>query len=455
VGYTHLGSKGFSAAFDKNKTGTFDKDDYDQHVINGRLNVALNKKIQVHFSGTYSFYKAGLDASAYTDEKDYTVKNKNAQAGTGVTYKHRKGDLQFNYNFNYVSRHYIDDSVYRSSPFIDYSDNRFIGRTHFAEIYNNCKWNNVELLTGVDYRFNNTDQYSWYIFPGFPAPPSTLKAKMWQLSPYASLILKNGEGLILELGGRLNHHSEYGNNFSFTFNPSYLVNNKVKLFANLYSAFKTPTLYQLFDPSAGNARLKPEKGTIGEIGTEFFPNKQFRSRLVGFYRHTKDAIVYTYNPSTFESKYLNVSKQKNYGAELEINYSIDKWSIAANYTYTDGKIISGYDGTGVSLGKDTTYYNLYRIPKNALNFTIGCQVSPALFISTQLRVVSKREEFIYGSSPETQKGYATVDLYGDYKFNKKIRAFIDLKNIANKEYFDIPGYNSKRFNFMAGLNFTL
>jgi vitamin B12 transporter len=456
LGYTHLGSNGFSTAYDKNNRGGFDKDGYDQHAITGRLNMSVNKKIQIYLSGSYGFYKAGLDAGAYTDEKDYIVKSKNVQLGAGLSLNHKMGSLRLNYHFNYVSRNYLDDSLFKSSAFIDYSDSRYLGRTHFGEVYNNWKWDYIELLAGADYRFNNTDQYSLYVFPGFPTPPSTLKAKMSQLSPYVSVIFKKGEGFTAELGGRINHHSEYGNNFSFTFNPSLLVNGKAKVFANLYSAYKVPTLYQLFDPSAGNANLKPEKGTIVEAGGEVFPNKQFHTRIVGFYRNTKNAIQYILtDPVFFTAQYCNVSKQENYGIELETNYSFNKWQLAFNYTRTDGKTKSAYDGTGASLGKDTTYYNLYRIPKNALNFSIGCYVTRGLFIRAQLRAVNKREEFIYGASPEIQKGYATIDLYGEYMFSKKIKAFVDLKNITNKKYFDIPGYNSRRFNFVTGLGFNL
>jgi vitamin B12 transporter len=278
---------------------------------------------------------------------------------------------------------------------------------------------------------------------------------MSQLSPYVSLINKNN-GFTGEADIRWNHHSEYGSNFTYTINPSYLINNKIKLFANLYSAFKTPTLYQLFDPSAGNADLKSEKGTITEAGAELFSSKAFRIRAVGFYRNTKNAIQYILiDPVFFISQYRNVSRQKNYGAELEINYALNKWNIAANYTYTDGKTKSDYDGTGAPLGKDTTYYNLYRIPKNDFNINIGWQATTELFISTQLRAIGKREEFIYGAAPETLKSYATIDLYGEYKFNRKIKAFADLKNITNKEYFDIPGYNSRKFNFITGVSFNL
>jgi vitamin B12 transporter len=319
------------------------------------------------------------------------------------------------------------------------------------------------LLTGIDFRYNNTDQFFRYQTPPFP-PFTTVPTvyetsvhgkSMNQVSPYASLIFKNDEGFTAELGGRWNRHSKYGSNFSFTINPALLVG-KVKVFANLYSAYKVPTLYQLFDPFGGNENLKPEKGMIVEAGVQFIPAKEFQARLVGFYRNTKDAILYINNdPPLFGMQYRNVGRQKNYGIELEANYTAGKWTISSNYAFTDGKTTAGYDGTGRPLGKDTTYYNLYRIPKHALNFIVGCHAAKNLFISTSLRMVSKREEFIYGGMPETQKGYATIDLYGDYHFSKKLQVFADLKNLTNKQYFDIPGYNSKRFNFMVGARFNL
>lgn len=453
--YTHLGSDGFSTAYDENKTGQFDKDGIEQNTINGRLGFQVSPKIKVTFSGSYSRYKTDLDASAFTDDRDYTGLNKNMQAGTSIVYKHKLGSLHATYHYNRAERLYVDEPGHISNPFSSYSRADYTGRTHFAEVYNSWLLKNMEILAGADYRFNTTDQsyYSTGSFGPYTAPP--LAAKMNQFSPYASLVYKNNKGFTAELGGRWNKHSEYGNNFTFTVNPSFAINNKVKVFANLYSAFKAPTLYQLFDAFAGNATLKREKGLVTEAGAAVSVAKALRLKAVGFYRNTEDAIVYTYNPASFESKYLNVSEQKNYGAEFEMNYSKGKLSLDANYTYTDGETTSAFDGTGSPIGKDTTYFNLYRIPKHATNFSLGVQATKAIFIRAQARSVSKREEFIYGSSPEILKAYTTIDLYGEYKFDKVFRLFLDLKNITNKEYFDIRGYNSRKFNFTTGVRFQL
>ena len=454
ITYTHLTSDGFSTAYDKNKTGDFDKDSYNQHVVNGRLGYKVSKKLKTSLSGSYSNYKTDLDVSAFTDEKDYTVKNNNKQLGVGIIYSLNKGTLHANYNYNRAERNYLDDSLYKSSPYVDYSISNYTGRTHYAELYGNWKISMWELLVGGDYRFNNTNQSYWSTGTFGPYAPPVLIVNMNQISPYASVVYKK-KSFNLELGSRLNIHSEYGNNVTFTLNPSYLIKGKAKLFGNIYSAFKSPTLYQLFDQSAGNVDLAPEKGIISEAGAELFSLKSFKARVVGFYRKTKDAIVYTFNPSTFESKYLNVSKQTNYGAELEANYTKGKLNITANYTYTNGKTISAYDGTGAPLGKDTSYFNLYRIPKHVINLTAGVQVTKAFFVSTQIQSVSKREEYIYGDVPEILKAYTIINLYSEYMFVKNIKLFLDLKNITNKKYFDFLGYNTRRFNFTGGISFQL
>jgi len=154
LNYSHLGSDGFSSAYDSSGNNNFDKDGFNQHVLNGRLGLKLSDHLRINFFNTYSYYKTDLDVSAFTDEKDYTVKNDNVQSGAGLTFDHNKGSLHFNYNFNYVERYYYDDSIFKSSPFVDWAKSRYIGRTHYAELYNNWKWASWELLAGVDFRYN-------------------------------------------------------------------------------------------------------------------------------------------------------------------------------------------------------------------------------------------------------------------------------------------------------------
>jgi vitamin B12 transporter len=58
-------------------------------------------------------------------------------------------------------------------------------------------------------------------------------------------------------------------------------------------------------------------------------------------------------------------------------------------------------------------------------------------------------------APIRMEAYQTVDLYTEYKFSQRMKAFADLKNITNKQFFDVRGYNARQFNFMAGINVNL
>ncbi len=455
LNYSHINADGFSAAYDENRSGTFDKDGFNQHALNSQIGIAINNKFKVVLTGMYNRYKTDLDAAGFLDEKDFTATNTNKIAGTAFIYSYKKGNLHLKYNYNETERIYINDSSYKSSPYVDYSKGSYKGKTDHLEAYFNINNKLWEILSGIDYRINSTHQ-SYYSIGAFgPYTPPVLKASMNQLSPYSSFIYKNNKGFNIEMGSRLNIHSAYGTNISFTLNPSLQVKQNIKIFGNLYSAFKTPTLYQLFDPEAGNGLLTPEKGIIGEAGIEAQILKNLKGRIVGFYRNTNDAIIYSFNPVTFESKFINTARQTNYGTEAEINYQHHQTSIAVNYTFTNGKTFSTYDGTGSPIGKDTSYFNLYRIPKHVLNVNAGIQLSKRLYAGTQIHAVSNREEFIYGSTPEILKGYVLVDVYSEYNFDRTIKLYLDLRNITNKKYFDFSGYNTRRFNFSAGIRFNI
>ena len=446
-------SQGFSAATDSTKSAGFDKDDYRQQTARVQIGYKTGTHSRIYLNSLFSRYKTALDAAAFVDEKDFVTDNTNQLTGIGWRIKKENTLWQINYQYNQVVRDYLDDSSYRSSPFVSFTKSNYKGITHFAELYTSTKIGAIELLAGADYRKHHTSQTYWSTGPWGPYAPPTLRASFDQVSPYASLVYTKAK-LIVEGGGRFNYHSEYGTNLTYTLNPALRINDKTKLFANLYTAFKTPTLYQLFDPGAGNTELAPEKGAIQELGLEWVSKKNFRARVVGFNRKSHSTIIYSYNPSTWSGKYINASTQRNYGLEIESQLSIRAFTIRANYAYTGGQIEGRYSGTGVSLGKDTSYFNLYRIPKHALNISAGYTTGNWVF-NLSGRAASKRQEFIYGDIPQEMAGYITIDLYGEYRIHriKGLRLFADMRNLTNTRYEELRGYTARPFTLTAGLLF--
>jgi vitamin B12 transporter len=96
--------------------------------------------------------------------------------------------------------------------------------------------------------------------------------------------------------------------------------------------------------------------------------------------------------------------------------------------------------------------NLYRRPKFIFNSRLILQPLKSLTIIPSFKYVGSRLKGPYDIGPKEQPAYYTIDFFTGYDLNKHIRLFVDFHNVTNQEYFDVVGYNSKRFNMLAGIN---
>ena len=449
ISYNKIYSKGFSSAYDSTGKANFDKDGFNQDVVQMNYGFQPFKKTSVRLYGKYNNNKFDADAGAFTDDKDFVNHNDNTIAGASVDYKLSKGFIRFQYSYNRFNRSFVDDST-DVGGFFKYQKGKYFGTSNYAEAYTSLHLNkNVKLLAGMDYRGNSTSQ-SYISVPDFGSfPVSADSAKTNQISTYASFILKTKSGFHTELGGRWNHHNIYGSNFTYSFNPFYLIQNHYKIFANISSGYHVPSLYQLYS-EYGNKNLKPEVSTNYETGLQYFSDK-VNARVTGFVRDVKDVFYFYTDPVTYAGKYINADKQHDYGIEAEATIHFCKeFSASVNYTYTDGKI-----STKDFMGKDTSYFNLYKRPANVLNLSLNYQLTKDLFVSTQLKTVSKAFEPQYMNAPFELKGYYTLSFYGQYQFNKNFTIFADLQNITDQKYFVTRGYTTKGFNMNGGVKVKL
>jgi vitamin B12 transporter len=440
-------------------TNSPDKDGFTQQNVMAGLGLQVTENIRVQPYIRFSKINGGLDQGAFTDELDYTYTQKSFQAGVRNEFSFGKTKLNLLYNFNSINREYIDDSVKSRNGFDTYSRGMYKGNEHFIDAYAHFSLNkNIKLTTGIDFRSAVSDQE--YFSVGYYGPYSSKYSKYSgdslkqnQAGLYAALNYTGRSGFNIEVGNRLNIHSEYGSYDVFNINPSYLINKQVKLFANFSSGYRTPSLYQLFS-EYGNKKLKPEAAITFESGLQYFsPDKKFTGRAVLFRRNVKDVIFFYVNPSTNQSQYINQDKQKDHGLELEAAYTFTKsTTIKAFYTFVTGDIT-----TKKSSGKDTTYFNLLRRPKNSFGFNISSRVSERLFISSNLAAFGKRSDAFfdtqtYQTVKTTLKNYSLWDVYAEYVFLKtKLRLFADFRNILNARYTEVSGFNTSGFNAHGGI----
>jgi vitamin B12 transporter len=447
--YNYQQSNGFSSAYDSlgNKgINKYETDGFSQNNLEAELKYSLSKYFCVKFLGTLSDYHYNLDESAFTDDKDYTGKNKNNLGTLSLNY-HRS---QFTWNtlisYQKANRSFTDDSGFVSSPYSNYSNGQYSAGNFTTESYVNYRFQkNMQLVGGLQYMYQHTNQTYISLGPFGPYTDtlSSDSAHINQLAGYASYLITALAGFDFEGGIRANHHSIYGNNFTYTINPSYHINNNLRVFFNISSAYKIPSLYQLFG-EFGNTGLKPESSTTYEIGAQTDTKTGSMIRVAGFIRNTKDLIIFYTDTNTYTSQYINQNSQHDYGFELEANLRLGKsfyW--INNLSYVDGQ------GTQAVIKTS----NLYRRPKFIVNTRLNWQATTQLVLAPSFRFVGSRKPGIYDIGPNPMPSYYNFDFFGSYQL-KKIRLFANFQNITNQQYFDIYGYNSKRFNMMAGVDLS-
>lgn len=441
IRHTRIFTNGFSAAYDSSGNHNFDKDGYDGNVTNAQLTFQASNNLLLRSFLLYSQYKADIDAGAFTDEKDYTVNNNTLTTGAGFSYK--KGILTLNgtYQYSGLKRKYFNDSLYRTSTIFE--DNRYHGKTDFAELYASMKLNKAfTLLAGADYRYSSYNQsyFSISSYGPYNAPP--FDSSLHQKAVYASLNFSGmNSKLNIELGGRVNKHSRYGTNGTYTFNPSYRITKNVRVFGSIASGFKAPTLYQL----SVNQSLQPEKSVNYEGGIQL-GNKNFNTRVLYFNRKIDNGIDYNY--ITFQ--YFNYVKQVVNGIEFEATVKpVKQLTLTTNYTWLGSQETTQNRATN----KDTvTYDYLLRRPKHSFNINIGWQPAEQLYFSATGKYVSKRYDVGGYQVPDVLlNDYFIIGAHGEFTANNYIKLFADAQNLTNKKFFDVRGYNSIPFLLNAGI----
>ncbi|HXD78982.1 MAG TPA: TonB-dependent receptor [Puia sp.] len=444
VRYNHDHSAGFPSARDTSHGPSpvpFVNDGY--HGDQAAANLAWNAAGPFTVRGfvQYSNYTSAIDAGAFAPAVDYTSASRNLMAGGGIVLRLPSTTITGNYLYNSTDRHLLEDSVYGQYYFSD----RYRGTAQFAEIFASTSLGGgFTLLNGADYRSSSMNENG--NAGGYPL--SFKDTSISQGSMYASLSYAGADGLSAELGGRLNTDSRYGSNYTYTFNPAWLIDRHWKLYGSIASAFKAPTLYQLYSPY-GNPDLLPEKSTSTEAGVQY-GNSAFDTRVTFFHRRTRDGIDYNY----FTNRYYNFDVEAGNGIEWEGSLRLpDGWTLSANYTWLNMKERTE---SHVSY-KDTTYGYALRVPVHTFNLTLGVRPLPRLDISLTGHYESRRYDiggYDAGFNPLPDVAldpFFILNAYAGYRLSRHLRFFAEGRNVLNKKFFTIYGFNSIPAMFTGGV----
>lgn len=440
--YNRESSEGISAAETPDKTGTFGKDGFDMNSLFGRVDLSPIENLTISPFIQYSSYDGDYDGGAFTDapnEFSLTMFSPRLQ----MEYDADIYKVNVEYNYTRTERTFVSS----------FGENEFEGQFHNADIFGNYSLTNyVQVLAGLNYQdFVLPESDDEVVDEQGDTRVVTIPVKDAQiLSPYATLYLKNWNGFSAELGYRLNNHSEYGNNSTYSFAPSYQLNDGVKLFGSITTGFKAPTLDELFGKFGANPELDPQKSLYLNAGIEaYLFDQSLKLSAQYFNREIDDLITYTM------SGYVNRDRQNDQGVELSGDWIVShSLTLGGWYNYLDGKITTrGENG-------DVTESNLIRRPTNSFGINAGIRPAAHFYIRLNGEYNGERSDLYFNTNTfatedVTLDAYTLVNLYAEYRLlDQQLTVFGDVQNVFNTDFTEVYGYNTIGTFLKAGVKFN-
>lgn len=405
---------GLSAAAGENS----EPDPFSRYNTNVKIGYTASDRFKIAAYASYDNFKTGIDGfpppNFILADTDDEFRSEQTRVGIAPKFSYNNGSFEVNAAFTDIERQTISafSTENKAKSIVVDAINRYT--------FNDNLYTVVGLNYG-DYRSEFAQEESFTT-----------------TDPYLNLVYISDFGLNLNLGGRLNNHSEYGSQFVYSINPSYsftIDEGYAKILGSYATSFIAPNLSQLFGFFGPNPDLEPEENSTIEGGLEYNTNNGLRVSGLFFNRNEKNTIIFT---TGYENATEDATVQ---GVEVELDWStIKNLAVSANYSFTEIK-----DGLRV------------RVPKHRANASLNYSFSDKTNMTLQYQYVGKRPDTDFATfSPVTLDAFSLFNLQFSHRIiQNKMKIFVNFDNIFNEDYEEILGYETLGRNIALGFNLNL
>jgi len=412
LGFNHRFSDGLSSII----TATDEPDPFSALNTDFKIGYQFSPKFKTSFYLSQNKLTAAYDESFGLADAPYSFKSTQERMGSSSQFIYGSGSVTL--NVAYAS---YDSENFSAFP------GSFTGENVIGDLFNKYAVGRFLAIVGLNYNLERTEFEDMRQFTF--------------VDPYASIVYMGSQGFQLNIGGRLNNHSEYGSQLVYTLNPSYTVKNEkgyLKFLGSYATAYITPSLTQLFGQFGANPALKPESNRTIEAGMEVAFTNKLRASVLYFDRKEEDFVFFD-NASFQYGNAFNTVNAK--GLEMEINWNpASALIVDANYTFTER---SGD--------------NAIRIPKHKINMNIGYQLSEPWYAAMSYAYTGSRPDTDFNTFTDvTLDPFGLLGFYMSYALiPNRLTVFFNGNNLLNKEFTEVLGFNTRGRNIDVGFSLKL
>ena len=411
AGYTE--TAGFDATKPSNPSHNPDKDGYKNANFSGKLAQHLDSNNELGVTALYSDGHTHFDQSATTDDVNHET-----LSTVSVYSRNRMGFWESMLRLGQTED---NTSVSGAFPFF------FRTRQPQATWQNNLKVGPGTAIAGVEYLEQHvaTD------------PPLTKDSRRIS-SAFAGYLGEVGMHS-WQINVRDDDNSQFGNHLTGLLGYAYRVTPDLRLRIGAGTAFKAPSLGDLYFQGTGNPDLLPERSRSKEAGVNYqLGNHRFSATY--FDSRIKDLIVFVPDATNpFGGTSQNVDQARIDGFELGYDGIFDGFRARAQLTLQNPV----NEATGFLLQRRAKEYGSVTVSKTSGPWTLGAEVigSSARFDSTDEADGTKMH------------GYGLLNLTVVFAFDREWSVRVRWNNVFDRDYELAQGFNTPASNVFVAVQF--
>jgi len=416
----YLDTDGFTAqAVNQKDIDSFEDDGYENTTLNLKLGYEITNNDLINFNfvniDTTTQYDNDPSWSATDEQKannpDYELKQKNKLYK--IDYKH-----YFN-SIDYITANYSKSEFEKIDP---------KGFTTKFDGYND--------EVSIDTKFNYIDNS--FLLVGINQQNSKDNINHRELESNGVYITNNNKlnNLILTQSLRYDKYEQFKNKTTGKIGVRYNFNQDISILGNYGTAYKTPSLYQLFDTTYGNKNLNPETTKSKDISLVY------KELKLTYFDNVVTNLI-GYNPTTWVNEQVEGdSRFKGY----KISYKkeiLEDLLVGFNYKKQSAK-----DENGIEF---------IRRVQESLNLSFDYYGIDKSHIGLYAKYIGQRDDSKFNSDFTTTKvdtgNYTLINLVLNHDISENLNLYTKIDNLTNKYYQEVYGYATSPRAYYAGIKY--
>lgn len=405
LGINQIASAGLSASTPQgHSSDDYERDSYRNQTINAKLLYDLSEHDTL--SSQFNFINAKTEYDPY-----------DAPNGTNreTSQINRLGNLAYHHQFN------PDNSIDVSYAITQFSKTDPLGYT--------------KVFKGNNHEFNAQGEYHYtkngFMVAGINALDSkdTISAKELDSKGIFLTNTNRFDSLILTQSLRYDAYTTFNDKTTGKVGGKYFINNDLTVSANYGTAYRVPSLYELYADYYGNPNLQPE------TTQSFDATLQYKVLTFTYYNNLIDNLV-GFHPMTYiNEQSMGKSRIKGY----EVRYSntfAEKLSLDLSYTKLSAK------------NQEGKYLN--RRPSTSTMGAITYYATSRFSVGTTLNYIGTR----YDDLAQTKQTghYALMGASVNYALNAQLKLYLKGENLTDKRYQEAATYGTAGRSAYVGLS---